>query len=327
MSFGTPLALLGLLVVPVVVVLLVIGERRRRAQGAAFGTPALVAASLPAPRRVRRLLPFALALVALSALIVGVARPRATLSVPGRQATVILALDTSRSMSATDVKPSRLAAALAAARAFLDVAPEELLRRHRLVLDVGVRRARRRRPTATRRGPRSTRSGSARERRSATRSIARSRLRAGTERRRSRRRRTPHRRRCVLLSDGEQTSGTATRRSGRRRRRQEARRPRQHGRARDARGRRRGAAAERAQGAGDRRARHEDAARRSPASRAAGTPRLPTAERLEQVYRDLGSRLGKKREEREVTAAFAGVGVVLLLVASGLSLAWTRRPL
>ena len=53
----------------------------------------------------------------------------------------------------------------------------------------------------------------------------------------------------------------------------------------------------------------------------------PTAERLKQVYRDLGSRLGTRREEREVTAAFAGVGVVLLLVASGLSLAWTRRPL
>jgi Ca-activated chloride channel family protein len=53
----------------------------------------------------------------------------------------------------------------------------------------------------------------------------------------------------------------------------------------------------------------------------------PTAERLKQVYRDLGTRLGKKRQVREVTAAFAGVGVVLLLVASGLSLAWTRRPL
>ena len=53
----------------------------------------------------------------------------------------------------------------------------------------------------------------------------------------------------------------------------------------------------------------------------------PTAARLEQVYRDLGGRMGKKREEREVTAAFAGFGAVLLLAASGLSLAWTRRPL
>jgi len=53
----------------------------------------------------------------------------------------------------------------------------------------------------------------------------------------------------------------------------------------------------------------------------------PTAERLRQVYRDLGSRLGTRREDREVSAAFAGAGVVLLLVASGLSLVWTRRPL
>ena len=53
----------------------------------------------------------------------------------------------------------------------------------------------------------------------------------------------------------------------------------------------------------------------------------PTAERLKEVYRDLGSRIGTRREKREVTAAFAGVGVVFLLVASGLSLAWTRRPL
>jgi Ca-activated chloride channel homolog len=53
----------------------------------------------------------------------------------------------------------------------------------------------------------------------------------------------------------------------------------------------------------------------------------PTAERLKQVYRDLGSRIGKRRQEREVTAGFAGAGVVLLLAACGLSLAWTRRPL
>src|SRR6185295_5397342 len=85
-SFGTPLALLGLLVVPALVVLVWLGERRRRSQRERFGTPALVAASAPAPRRLRRVLPLALALVALAALIVGLARPRAMLSVPGRQA-------------------------------------------------------------------------------------------------------------------------------------------------------------------------------------------------------------------------------------------------
>jgi Ca-activated chloride channel family protein len=53
----------------------------------------------------------------------------------------------------------------------------------------------------------------------------------------------------------------------------------------------------------------------------------PTAERLEEIYRELGSKIARKREKREVTAAFAGLGAVLLLVASGLSLMWTRRPL
>ena len=53
----------------------------------------------------------------------------------------------------------------------------------------------------------------------------------------------------------------------------------------------------------------------------------PTAERLKQVYKDLGTKVVKKKQTREVTAAFAGFGVVLLLVASGLSLAWSRRPL
>jgi Ca-activated chloride channel family protein len=53
----------------------------------------------------------------------------------------------------------------------------------------------------------------------------------------------------------------------------------------------------------------------------------PTAEKLKSVYSDLGSRIGSRREKREVTAAFAGMGAIFLLVASGLSLAWTRRPL
>ncbi len=139
MTFGTPMALLGLLVIPAIVVLLIVGERRRKAQGAEFGTPALVAASAPAPRRIRRLLPFALALVALAALIVGVARPRATLSVAGREATVILALDTSRSMTATDVKPSRLAAAVCRRAHLPRRRTRRVLDRHRLVLDAGDR--------------------------------------------------------------------------------------------------------------------------------------------------------------------------------------------
>jgi Ca-activated chloride channel family protein len=58
-------------------------------------------------------------------MIVGVARPHATVSVRREQATVVLAIDVSRSMTANDVRPTRLRAAEAAAKAFLDEVPEK----------------------------------------------------------------------------------------------------------------------------------------------------------------------------------------------------------
>jgi Ca-activated chloride channel family protein len=64
-------------------------------------------------------------LVALAAMIVGVARPHATVSVPREEATVLIAIDASLSMQAKDVKPSRLAAARAAAAAFIARVPKK----------------------------------------------------------------------------------------------------------------------------------------------------------------------------------------------------------
>jgi Ca-activated chloride channel homolog len=64
-------------------------------------------------------------LVGLATMIVGVARPLATVSVPREEATVILAIDTSRSMKADDIPPTRLDAAREAARAFLARVPEK----------------------------------------------------------------------------------------------------------------------------------------------------------------------------------------------------------
>jgi len=123
MSFGSPLWLLTLLLLPVLVFGYVLHERRRVRKAAAFGNPALfpnvVARS---PGRLRHL-PIAVLLVALAALVVGVARPRATVSVPREEATIIVAVDISRSMTATDVRPSRFAAARGAAEAFLDRVP------------------------------------------------------------------------------------------------------------------------------------------------------------------------------------------------------------
>jgi Ca-activated chloride channel family protein len=73
----------------------------------------------------RRHLPLTILLVALAAMVVGVARPRATISVRREEATVILAIDVSRSMAATDVKPSRLGAARSSANAFLRNVPKK----------------------------------------------------------------------------------------------------------------------------------------------------------------------------------------------------------
>src|SRR5439155_20024649 len=69
--------------------------------------------------------PAALLLVALALMLVGFARPRVPWSVPEEDATVVLAIDTSRSMAAQDVQPSRLGAAQRAVYAFLDELPSK----------------------------------------------------------------------------------------------------------------------------------------------------------------------------------------------------------
>jgi Ca-activated chloride channel family protein len=123
--FDWPLALLGLLVVPALVALYVRRERRRTEDARRFGNPALLPNIVAASPGWRRHLPLAVFLVALAAMVVGVARPHATVKVKREEATIILAIDTSLSMRATDVKPTRLAAARAAASAFLARVPEK----------------------------------------------------------------------------------------------------------------------------------------------------------------------------------------------------------
>jgi Ca-activated chloride channel family protein len=122
-SFASPYALVALVAVPGLAALYVLRERRRRDSAGRFGNPALLPNVLEATPGWRRHLPLAVLLVALTAMIVGVARPHATISVPREEATVIVAIDTSRSMGATDVQPSRLGAAQRAAAAFLAKVP------------------------------------------------------------------------------------------------------------------------------------------------------------------------------------------------------------
>ena len=124
MSFAWPLMLLTLLAVPLAVGGYALLERRRQRQAAAFANPALVPNLVGrSPGRLRHLPP-ALALLALTALATGLARPHAMVSVEREEATVVLAIDTSRSMVANDVPPSRLAVAQRAVRRFLDSLPD-----------------------------------------------------------------------------------------------------------------------------------------------------------------------------------------------------------
>ena len=118
-SLQWPLALVGLVVVPVLVALYLRRERGRTSVAARFSNPALLPGIVDRSPGIRRHLPPAILLVALGVLLVGVARPHASVTVPRELATVVLAVDVSRSMAATDVEPTRLDAARDSMGAFL----------------------------------------------------------------------------------------------------------------------------------------------------------------------------------------------------------------
>jgi Ca-activated chloride channel family protein len=125
MSFDWPLALLALLAVPLLVGLYVFRERRRTAFAAGFASPALLPSVIDRAPGLRRHVPLILLLLGFAAIVLGVARPHATVSVKREEATVVLTVDVSRSMKAKDVQPTRLGAARNAAKAFAEKVPEK----------------------------------------------------------------------------------------------------------------------------------------------------------------------------------------------------------
>ena len=125
MSFGHPLLLLTLLVLPVAAALYLYFERRPMRYAMTF-TNLDVLASVAGGRSARRFVPPALFLLALTLLCFAVARPQRSTLVASDKATVILVVDVSGSMHATDVKPSRLGAAQAAVRTFLEHVPKRV---------------------------------------------------------------------------------------------------------------------------------------------------------------------------------------------------------
>jgi Ca-activated chloride channel family protein len=124
MSFAWPLALWGLALVALALLAYLVVQRRRRRYVVRFTNLSLLENIVPSSPRWRRHVPAALTLLSLSALIVGMARPQIAIAVPREKATVILAMDSSGSMTATDVQPTRMAAARAAASSFVEGLPD-----------------------------------------------------------------------------------------------------------------------------------------------------------------------------------------------------------
>jgi Ca-activated chloride channel homolog len=124
MTFLAPLLLLGLLLVPVLVGLYAWAQRRRSRYAVRFTNLDLLANIAPRRPAWRRHVPPAIYLAAVAALVLGLARPTMVVAVPREDATVLLAMDVSGSMKATDVAPSRLDAAREAARSFIEQLPE-----------------------------------------------------------------------------------------------------------------------------------------------------------------------------------------------------------
>ncbi|HEU5278048.1 MAG TPA: VWA domain-containing protein [Gaiellaceae bacterium] len=318
MSFEWPAALAGLALVPLLVALYVIAERRRRAYAARFTSPALLPNLVHVAPGRRRHVPAILFLVGLAAMVVGVARPHASVSVKREEATMIVAIDSSLSMKSEDVRPTRLSAAQHAARAFVDELPPKF---RVAVLGFSGRAYVAVPPTEERSlvhsALRSLHSGEgtalgdavalgvklARRERAADGTIPPTAM--------------------LVFSDGAQKSGQTT---------------------------------------PDVAAKQAAAARMPVYTVVIGTPdgvmtvpvvggfqaqlrvpaepetlrrvaratggtffAAPTAGRLRQVHRRLGSRLGHRRESREITDLFAGGSAAFLLVGGALSTLWFRR--
>jgi Ca-activated chloride channel family protein len=126
MSFDRPWWMFSLLALPALVAAYVAAGRRSSRYAVVFPNLTVLAHVISGARPWRRHLAAALALLSLAVTGVAVAGPHVTLVGSIERATVVMVIDTSRSMQSTDVRPSRLAAARQAANRFVDLVPEHL---------------------------------------------------------------------------------------------------------------------------------------------------------------------------------------------------------
>lgn len=126
MSLGAPWRLILLAAVPALIVAYVWMLRRRSERAARLASEGLVPTSTAKRTRWRRHLPFALFVTAIGLVAFALARPTMTITLPQREGTVVLAFDVSNSMRAKDLEPTRIEAAKKAALGFVDRQPKSI---------------------------------------------------------------------------------------------------------------------------------------------------------------------------------------------------------
>jgi len=313
-SFGAPLALLGLALLPALAVLYARHQRSRTRAAQAFSSPQLAASVTPDRPGWRRHAPIAVVAAAITLLLVAAARPQTTVAVPVEHASILLMTDVSGSMEAQDVQPSRLVAVRRAATTFVDGVPKQV--------NVGVM-AFNQTPTilqspttdriAVKAALQRLRSSGGTATGNAVRAAVRI-LTAGPGK--------PPPAAIVLLSDGKSTSGVSPVAAA-----QEAGRrhipiytvalgtatgtitiPRPGG------------------GTETRPVPPDPETLRQIAAGSGGQAyQAADAQRLSQVYERLGSQLGRKNVPRQISSLFAAGALALLLAGASLTLRWFGR--
>jgi Ca-activated chloride channel family protein len=313
MTLGAPVYLLALLAIPLVGAAYLLARKRRRRFAVRFPAAAVLARVAGGQPRWRRVLPAALLAAAAAVISVAVAKPQARVAVPVEKASVTLVTDESGSMAATDVSPSRLAAAQSAAQTFLGRVPGSLLVgfvAYSTQVDAAVE------PTLAHDDVRAALQGLQADGGTATGDA----LNAALDRLEARRgkdgKTAPAA--VILLSDGKTTEGGDPL-----------------------------AAAQRAKRLGipvstvalgtdggtvpgpqgQLLAVPPDPATLQEISRITGGTftRAADAGQLDGVYKKLGSKIGVRHVRREVSSSFAGAGLVLLLGGLGTGLRWRGR--
>ncbi len=317
MSFGEPTVLLALLALPVLAFWYLGEQRRRRVVAESFAAPALHPSVTPVRPRWRRHVPLLVLALALVALVLAAAQPQRTVAVPIERASIVMTTDVSGSMTAIDVKPNRLVAAKRAARSFVGRVPARV--------NVGLvafnQTARvLQSPTTNREEIHAAIDSMEPSGGTATGEAIDASIRSLDRRADASGRKPPAA--IVLLSDGASTSG---------------RDPIEAARAAEREGIRvytvtlgteQGTIEVPLEGGGtERRPVPPDPESLEAIARESGGRAFTAASAggLEDVYKQLGSQLSHKDDKRQVTSAFAGGGLILLLAAAGMSLRWFGR--